>query len=150
MEGKLDGAKLVVVDPRMSNTAAHADLWVAPWPGSEAAILLAIASYLLRTGQVDRAYLERWLNWDVYLENLHPDAPRTFETFLERLTDDYAPYTFEIGGAGGADPRRAHRGDGADRRRSATAGWLRTSGARRRPATTAGGRSRARCGSCSP
>ena len=30
MEGKLDGAKLIVVDPRMSNTASHANLWVAP------------------------------------------------------------------------------------------------------------------------
>jgi anaerobic selenocysteine-containing dehydrogenase len=35
------GAKLIVLDPRMSNTAAHADAWLAPWPGSEAAILLA-------------------------------------------------------------------------------------------------------------
>ena len=44
MEGKQAGAKLVVVDPRLSNTAGHADLWIAPWPGSEAAILLAVAS----------------------------------------------------------------------------------------------------------
>jgi len=96
MEGKLDGAKLVVVDPRMSNTASHADLWVAPWPGSEAAILLAIASYLLRTRQVDEGYLERWFNWDVYLENLHPAAPRTFPEFLDRLTEDYSFFTFEF------------------------------------------------------
>ena len=34
MEAKHDGsAKLVVLDPRMSNTACHADLWLAPWPG---------------------------------------------------------------------------------------------------------------------
>jgi anaerobic selenocysteine-containing dehydrogenase len=46
MEGKQSGAKLVVIDPRMSNTASHADVWIAPWPGSEAAILLAVASHL--------------------------------------------------------------------------------------------------------
>ncbi|HEX6935414.1 MAG TPA: molybdopterin-dependent oxidoreductase, partial [Actinomycetes bacterium] len=96
MEGKLDGARLLVIDPRMSNTASHADLWLAPWPGSEAAILLAIASYLLRTRRVDEAYLERWFNWDVYLENVHPDAPKDFATFLDRLTDDYASFTFEM------------------------------------------------------
>ena len=96
MEAKNDGgAQLVVLDPRMSNTAAHADLWVAPWPGSEAAILLAVASHLLRTRQVDTAYLRRWVNWQTYLERLHPDGARDFETFLDRLTDDYAGYTFE-------------------------------------------------------
>jgi anaerobic selenocysteine-containing dehydrogenase len=95
MEGKLDGARLVVLDPRLSNTAAHADLWLSPWPGSEAAILLAVASYLLRTRQVDHHYLRRWFNWSEYLENLHPDAPVTFDAFLDRLEADYADYTFE-------------------------------------------------------
>jgi anaerobic selenocysteine-containing dehydrogenase len=96
MEGKLDGAKLVVLDPRMSNTAARADVWLAPWPGSEAAILLAVASYLIRTRQLATDYLRRWLNWETYLERLHPDAPRDFSTFLDRLEADYSRYTFEF------------------------------------------------------
>ena len=100
MEAKNDGnAKLVVLDPRMSNTASHADLWVAPWPGSEAAILLSVAAHLLRTRQIDADYLRRWVNWQTYLEHLHPDGARDFETFLDRLTDDYAQYTFEFAAA---------------------------------------------------
>ncbi len=96
MEGKVHGgAKLVVIDPRMSNTAAHADLWLAPWPGSEAAILLAVASYLLRTRQIDTAYVRRWVNWSTYMQHLHPGDPADdFEVFLDRLTEDYADYTF--------------------------------------------------------
>lgn len=94
LEGKMSGAKLVVIDPRMSNTASHADVWLAPWPGSEAAILLAIASHLLRTRQVDEPYLRRWLNWEVYLAERHPDRPRTFDAFLDALEADYAGYTF--------------------------------------------------------
>ena len=43
----------------------------------------------------DRAYLERWVNWEVYLAKLHPDAEPTFESFLARLSDDYAHFTFE-------------------------------------------------------
>src|SRR5205823_158912 len=39
MEGKQRGAKLIVFDVRLSNTATHADHWLAPWPGSEGAIL---------------------------------------------------------------------------------------------------------------
>ena len=77
MEGKVaGGAKVVVLDPRLSNTASHADLWMAPWPGSEAAILLAVASYLLRTDQVDRAFVRRWVNWSTYMEHLHPELAR--------------------------------------------------------------------------
>jgi len=99
MEAKQAGAKLVVIDPRMSNTASHAHLWLAPWPGSEAAILLAIASYLLRTRLIDHAYLERWLNWRTYLANLHPESPADFEAFLDHLEIDYAGYTFEMAAA---------------------------------------------------
>ncbi|MPY96539.1 MAG: molybdopterin-dependent oxidoreductase [Actinophytocola sp.] len=96
MEGKQSGAKLVVLDPRMSNTAAHADAWLAPWPGSEAAILLAVASYLLRTRRIDEAFLRRWLNWQTYLAELHPDAAQDFDTFLDRITADYAEFTFDF------------------------------------------------------
>ncbi len=97
MEAKNEGAaKLVVLDPRMSNTAAHADLWLAPWPGSEAAILLAIAAHLLATDRVDREYLRRWVNWRTYLERLHPDDDVDFERFLTRLTEDYSGYTFDF------------------------------------------------------
>ncbi|HET8979293.1 MAG TPA: molybdopterin-dependent oxidoreductase [Solirubrobacteraceae bacterium] len=95
LEGQMDGAKVIVLDPRLSNTAGKADLWLSPWPGSEAAILLAIASHLIRTRQIDEAYLRRWVNWPTYLRELHPDAPVEFDVFLERLERDYARYTFE-------------------------------------------------------
>lgn len=96
MEGKQGGAKLAVMDPRMSNTASHADLWIAPWPGSEAAILLAVASHLLQTRRIDEPYLRRWFNWETYLRERHPDADQTFEAFLDRLEADYAHYTPEF------------------------------------------------------
>ncbi|MQA16362.1 MAG: molybdopterin-dependent oxidoreductase [Pseudonocardiaceae bacterium] len=96
MEGKQGGAKLAVMDPRMSNTASHADVWLAPWPGSEAAILLAIAAHLLRNRQIDEPYLRRWFNWQTYLAQRHPDAEPTFESFLDCLEADYAGYTMEF------------------------------------------------------
>jgi len=46
IEGKLRGAKLCVLDPRLSNTASLADYWLPTQPGSEAAVLLAIAREL--------------------------------------------------------------------------------------------------------
>ena len=38
IEGKERGAKICVIDTRLSNTASKADYWISSWPGSEAAI----------------------------------------------------------------------------------------------------------------
>jgi anaerobic selenocysteine-containing dehydrogenase len=43
-EARERGAKVVVLDTRLSNTATHADYWLSPQPGSEAAINLAVAT----------------------------------------------------------------------------------------------------------
>jgi anaerobic selenocysteine-containing dehydrogenase len=96
MEARQAGARLAVIDPRLSNTAAKADVWLSPWPGSEAAILLAIAAHLLRTGRVDREFMQRWTNWRAYLEALHPGEESSFEGFLGVLETDYARYTFDF------------------------------------------------------
>ena len=44
MEGIQGGAKLATIDPRLSNTASMSHIWVSPYPGTEAALLLAIAA----------------------------------------------------------------------------------------------------------
>ena len=96
IEAKGRGAKLIVLDTRLSNTATHADHWLSPVPGSEAAMLLAIASHLIRTGRYDRAFVRRWWNWAEYLACEHPDRPQTFAEFERILGDLYALYTFEF------------------------------------------------------
>ena len=50
IEGKMKGAKLIVLDPRLSNSAAMADYWLPTRPGSEAAVLLAMAHVILTEG----------------------------------------------------------------------------------------------------
>ena len=95
-DAKARGAKLIVMDTRLSNTATHADHWLAPYPGSEAAILLAIANHLIQTGSYDRDFVRRWWNWAEYLACEHPDGPRTFERFEEILRGLYREYTFEF------------------------------------------------------
>ncbi|MEW5989292.1 MAG: molybdopterin-dependent oxidoreductase, partial [Chloroflexota bacterium] len=91
IEGKMNGAKLIVMDTRLSNTASMADTWIAPWPGSEAAILLAIANYLLTTGRYDRDFVRRWVNWEQSM-----DEGQEFEEFEAFLKAHYARYTFEF------------------------------------------------------
>jgi anaerobic selenocysteine-containing dehydrogenase len=53
------GGKVVVVDPRRTETAREADEHVAIRPGGDAALLLAMVQVLVERGRVDRQLLER-------------------------------------------------------------------------------------------
>src|SRR3954470_2037826 len=68
IDGKASGAKLIVMDTRLSNTATHADVFIAPYPGSEAAILFSIANYLIQNNLYNREFVRRWWNWQEYLQ----------------------------------------------------------------------------------
>jgi anaerobic selenocysteine-containing dehydrogenase len=96
IEAKARGARLIVLDTRLSNTATHADWWISPWPGSEAAILLAIAGHLVRRRAYDREFVRRWWNWQEYMTHEQPGLEPTFERFEEVLEELYAGYTFEL------------------------------------------------------
>src|SRR2546421_3365685 len=113
IDGKTNGAKLIVFDTRLSNTATHADIFIAPHPGSEAAILLSIANYLIQNNLYNREFVRRWWNWEEYLEQRSEvrdlrSEPRSgvstgsgsdrvnFEDFERALKKLYAEYTFEF------------------------------------------------------
>jgi anaerobic selenocysteine-containing dehydrogenase len=98
-EARENGAKVIVLDTRLSNTATHADYWLSPQPGSEAAMNLAIASYLIRTGRHDAEFVRKWWNWEQYLTQCRPDLPPTFEAFQDALGELYAGFTFEYAAA---------------------------------------------------
>jgi anaerobic selenocysteine-containing dehydrogenase len=93
IEGKMKGAKLAVMDPRLSNTASMADYWLPTWPGSETAVLLAMVRLLLAEGLYNCEFVRRWVNWQEFLAAEHPGEPQTFDHFIEVLLDLYAQYT---------------------------------------------------------
>ena len=95
MEGKKNGAKLIVFDTRLSNTATHADHWLSPYPGSEALIFLAIANWMIREGKYDREFVRRWWNWQEYMEVVNDEPGASFENFEEHLREIYSEFTFE-------------------------------------------------------
>jgi anaerobic selenocysteine-containing dehydrogenase len=99
IEGKAAGAKLIVFDTRLSNTATHADYWVSPYPGSETAICLAIANYLIQNRLYNREFVRDWWNWEQYLAVERPEIETNFENFEAVLKDLYAEYTFEFAAA---------------------------------------------------
>ena len=95
IEGQANGATVICVDPRLSNTGAKADHWLAPWPGTEAFMLLTIARLLIENGTWDRDFVRRWVNWETYLRETRPDLPCEFDSLEQALLDAYAEYTPE-------------------------------------------------------
>jgi menaquinone reductase, molybdopterin-binding-like subunit len=71
--------KLVQVEPRLSNTAAKADTWIAAKPGTEADLALAMANIMISQDMVDRDFIsENTEGYDAFAgmvrEKYTPDA----------------------------------------------------------------------------
>ncbi|MBW2066396.1 MAG: molybdopterin-dependent oxidoreductase [Deltaproteobacteria bacterium] len=56
LKGKV---KIVQIESRASKTASKADRWLAPRPGTEAALALAIAHVMVREGLYHRSFVEK-------------------------------------------------------------------------------------------
>jgi anaerobic selenocysteine-containing dehydrogenase len=119
IEGLMNGAQMCVMDPRLSNTASMANYWMPTQPGSEAAVLLAMANVILQEDLYNADYLRNWVNWRESLHELRnsqyslrkraddsavspsayadgTDTDITFENFIAELKKLYAEYTPEF------------------------------------------------------
>ena len=101
IEAKMNGAKIITFDPRLSNTASKSDVWLPTWPGSETFVLLAIANHLIQNDLYDKEFVRRWVNWQEFMTvaaELGLDAPsdvNDFESFDRALKTLYAEFTPE-------------------------------------------------------
>jgi anaerobic selenocysteine-containing dehydrogenase len=57
LEAQSRGARLVVVDPRRTRLAERADLHIAPQPGTDLPVALALIRWLFENGRADEAFL---------------------------------------------------------------------------------------------
>jgi len=57
---KQNGAKIIVVDPRKTKTAASADIHLQLWPGTDVALNNGLAHVLLKEGFVDEKRVEQY------------------------------------------------------------------------------------------
>jgi anaerobic selenocysteine-containing dehydrogenase len=53
------GGRLVVIDPRRTQTSERASLLIQPRPGTDGALALAVANRLIADGQVDEEFIRR-------------------------------------------------------------------------------------------
>ena len=61
--GRSVRGKVVVIDPRQGITGAKADEWIPIKPGTDAALALAIANVLIKTGQFDSDFVNNYFNF---------------------------------------------------------------------------------------
>ena len=76
-EAKKRGVKLVVIDPRKTETARYADEHVAIRPGEDTAFIAGVLNFLFKQGAVNEAFCKR------------------FATSVDELENAVAPFTLE-------------------------------------------------------
>ncbi len=95
-----NGAKLVVVDPRLTPTGAQADDWIAPKPATDLALVLAMTRHIIEHKLYDQTFVEKWvLGFDGLDKHLaaHDYSPAWAERVtgipagtIRRIAEEYA------------------------------------------------------------
>ncbi|MBI4770611.1 MAG: molybdopterin-dependent oxidoreductase [Chloroflexi bacterium] len=79
-----NGAKLVVVDPYLSQTAARAHEWIPLRPATDGALALALAHLLIKWDLYDRDFVEQWTTgFDEFAAFVADKTPE----WAEQITD---------------------------------------------------------------
>ena len=100
MRAKLNnGAKLVTIDPRVSNTAGKSDQWIPIKPGTDAILALAMANIIMENDLYDGEFISNWTNVSVsdlksYLSKFTLDEAERQTTvsaeIIKKLAVDFA------------------------------------------------------------
>ncbi|MFJ5613343.1 molybdopterin-dependent oxidoreductase [Streptomyces sp. NPDC093221] len=97
------GGRLVVIDPHRTRTARAADRHVAPRPGTDAALLLAMVRTLFAEGLADPGELTPWLSGVAEVRDLVTDfAPEAVAAYCDVPADDIRALARELAAAGRA------------------------------------------------
>jgi molybdopterin guanine dinucleotide-containing S/N-oxide reductase-like protein len=150
-QARRNGARLIVIDPYRTRTAALADWHIAIRPGTDVALALGMMHVILREGLEDRAYIDAMtLGFDQFAERVRDYTPERVAHWtgmtaaeVEQLAREYATtrpafirmnYGVQRGENGGAATRALcmlpaitgawkHRGGGAQLSTSGAFKW---------------------------
>ncbi|MGI9952695.1 molybdopterin-dependent oxidoreductase [Moorellaceae bacterium AZ2] len=78
-----NGTKIIVVDPRLSETAAKADLWLPIRPGTDVALALGFLNVVINEELYDHDFVE---NWTVGFEELRERVQEYTPEWAEEKT----------------------------------------------------------------
>ena len=76
LETKRQGAKLIVIDPRRTEAAKRADIWLQVRPGTDTALLMGMINVIIAEELYDREFVEKWCHgFDKLAERAHEYPP---------------------------------------------------------------------------
>lgn len=76
LEAKERGTKLIVADPRETDIARHADVWLRLRPGTDVALLNAISNVIISKGLTDPGFIgTRTENYDAFKDSVQKFTP---------------------------------------------------------------------------
>ncbi len=75
-QARESGARVIVIDPRRTETSESADLWIRPRPGTDGALALAVAHEIIRRDGIDRDFVrDRVLGFEEFAAAALPCTP---------------------------------------------------------------------------
>src|SRR5262245_41954992 len=93
-----NNAKLVVVDPRFTRSAALADFYAPIRTGTDIAFLGGVINYLLSNDKIHREYVKNYTNATFVLNSKYGFADGIFSGYNEaRRSYDNSSWAYEIG-----------------------------------------------------
>ncbi len=116
IRGRYDnGAKLVTLDVRMSNTAGRSDEWLCPRPGTDGAVALAMGHAIIAAGKHNAAWLDAWsnVNAKALAEWIAPYTPEWAANLSGISADTIRRVALEFAAAAPRSIAFTNRGSGA-------------------------------------
>jgi formate dehydrogenase major subunit len=104
-------ARLIVVDPRFTRTAAVADLFAQIRPGTDIAFLGGVINYLLSTDTIQHAYVQNYTNAALLVASDYHFEEGLFSGYnAEKRSYDKSAWAYELDKSGFAkvDPTLQH------------------------------------------
>ncbi len=84
-----NGARLVVIDPRRTESSERAELLIQPRPGSDGALALALARLVIENGNVDRAFVDEHVLGFPEFEQMVADATPEWAASITDVPVEY-------------------------------------------------------------
>lgn len=92
------GAKLIVVDPRFTRSAAVADFYAPIRQGTDIAFLLGVINYCLQNGKINEDYVKNFTNVAFVVKEGYGYQDGLFSGYSEEKRDyDRSTWDYEIG-----------------------------------------------------
>ena len=89
LDASKNGAKLIVIDPRKTELARQADIWVRLRPGSDLALALGMIHVVINEGLYDKPFVNEWtVGFDKLKRHIEDYSPERVEeiTWVEKGT----------------------------------------------------------------